>query len=231
MINAEQIKLSNPKWPDILCQVCKSVGFPDLKQSVVTELKDRLSSEIEQIVVEFPYRDFDFSSTYSLFYTKKHRRVSRESLRIHFFGKKIQQSNYFGFMTFRPNVVEQRGRSHISPKAICHKPPVHIVAGNTISHLFGQAFSVESFPWMAQETDIAVCAHVVVWSIINYFASKYSRYRAFSIAEIASEVPGYIGRTIPSEGLNLLQISALLTKAGFSPLLLKKDQAKPQLFF
>jgi len=80
MINAEQIKLSNPKWPDILCQVCKSVGFSDLNQSVVIELKDRLSSEIEQIIVEFPYRDFDFSSTYSLFYTKKHRRVSRVNI-------------------------------------------------------------------------------------------------------------------------------------------------------
>lgn len=134
-------------------------------------------------------------------------------------------------MTLRPSLVEQRGRSHISPKAIKKQDSIYIVTNNTTAHLFGQVFNVDSFPWMAQETDIAVCAHVAVWSIINYYAVKYSRYRSFSIAEIASEVPGYLGRTIPSEGLNLIQISTLLTKAGFYPLFLKKDPQNPEAFF
>jgi len=231
MINIELINLSDTSWPEKLYQACISVEFGKINKTIIEELKDRLSSEIHQIIVEFPYRDFDFSSTYSLFYTKKHRRICRESLRFHFFGEKIQQSNYFGFMTLRPSFVENRGRSHIHPKAISPLPNIHIVAGNATSHLLGKVLTVDSFPWMAQETDIAVCAHVAVWSIINYFANKYSRYKAFSIAEIATAVPGFLGRTIPSEGLNLIQISSLFTKAGFFPLLLKKDEKNPRSFF
>jgi hypothetical protein len=189
MINIELINLSDTTWPEKLFQACVSVGFGKINETIIEELKDRLSSDVHQIIVEFPYRDFDFSSTYSLFYTKKHRRICRESLRFHFFGEKIQQSNYFGFMTLRPSFVENRGRSHINPKAISPLPKIHIVAGNATSHLLGKVFTVDSFPWMAQETDIAVCAHVAVWSIINYFANKYSRYKAFSIAEIATAVP------------------------------------------
>lgn len=231
MINAGLIKLSDAGWPGELKQLCKNIGFGTLNPGIIDELKTRLSPDISQIVVEYPYRDFDFSSTYSMFYTKKHRRVSRESLRMHFFGNKIQQAGYYGFMTLRPSLVDQRGRSHISPKAVKKPEPVYIVTANSTAHLFGQPFTVESFPWMAQETDIAVCAHVAVWSIINYYAVKYSRYRSFSIAEIAAEVPGFLGRTIPSEGLNLLQISTLLTKAGFYPLFLKKNPQDPRPFF
>lgn len=231
MINAGLIKLSDANWPGDLSQLCENIGFGALNQGIIDELKARLSPEISQIMVEYPYRDIDFSSTYSMFYTKKHRRVSRESLRMHFFGNRIQQAGYYGFMTLRPSLVEQRGRSHIFPKAVKKPEPVYIVTVDSTAHLFGQPFTVESFPWMAQETDISVCAHVAVWSIINYYALKYSRYRSFSIAEIAAEVPGFLGRTIPSEGLNLLQISTLLTKAGFYPLFLKKDPSNPKPFF
>lgn len=231
VIDAALIDRSDKKWPDILVRACETIGFGRLNQKIIQELEARLSSNISQIIVEFPYRDFDFSSTYSMFYTKKHKRVSRESLRLHFFGDKIQQASYYGFMTLRPSLVEQRGRSHISPKAIKKPESIYIVTNTVTAHLFGQVLNVESFPWMAQETDIAVCAHVAVWSIINYYATKYPRYRNFSIAEIASEVPGYLGRTIPSEGLNLLQISTLLTKAGFYPLFLKKDSQNPEAFF
>lgn len=70
MITAELIDVTNKDWAETLPQVCESIGFVRMDENVVRELKNRLSSEISQIVVEFPYRDFDFSSTYSMFYTK-----------------------------------------------------------------------------------------------------------------------------------------------------------------
>lgn len=231
MIEAKIVKLSREDWPDEFVQACSALGFCVVNDHVVQELKARLSSRVEHMLIEYPYRDIDYSSTYSIFHTKKHRRVSRESLRVHFFGKKIKESDYYGFMTLRPSLVEQRGRSHISPSALQHESPLYIVTTNDTAHLYGHKLNVESFPWMAQETDISVCAHVAIWSVINYYACKYSRYRRFTIAELAQSVSGFFGRTVPSEGLNLLQISELLSSSGFFPLLLKKNLKSPYPFF
>jgi len=90
---------------------------------------------------------------------------------------------------------------------------------------------VDTFPWMAQDTDIAICAHVAVWSVANYFALKYANYQSQPIARIADSTQQYLGRKTPSEGLNLFQVSDLLSKLGFFPLVLKKQSNQDKDFF
>ena len=51
---------------------------------LVAQLKDRLGLRCQKVLLERPYRDFDFSSVFSLFYVKKHFPPSRDCLRLHF---------------------------------------------------------------------------------------------------------------------------------------------------
>jgi len=95
----------------------------------------------------------------------------------------------------------------------------------------GSEMKVFSYPWMAQDTDISVCAHIAVWSIINYYAHRYPNYKISPIGEIADNTPQYLSRKTPSEGLNLLQVSELLSNSGFYPLVLKKRNNQDQDFF
>ena len=97
-------------------------------------------------------------------------------------------------------------------------------------HFMGDEYQVCTFPWMMQDTDVDVCAHVALWSLNTYFAHKLPYYRYFTIGEIALNTPSYLGRTIPSEGLNVLQMSDILLKMNFYPIVLFKDELKEQFF-
>jgi hypothetical protein len=90
------------------------------------------------------------------------------------------------------------------------------------AHILGMEFISSSFPWMSQETDIAVCAHTAVWSVMRYFSQKFNRYNQYTMDDIVQMTPQYIQRKTPSEGLNILQIAETFSKAGSHPLLLKK---------
>ena len=75
---------------------------------------------------------------------------------------------------------------------------------------------------MYQETDISVCAHVAVWSIIRYYGNKYNIYADKRMMDIVNETPNGIGRNIPSGGLILTQIAEIFKKNNFHPLIIQK---------
>lgn len=200
--------------------------------TLISELKIRIGIKTKLIVVEFPYRDFDFSSVYSLFYSKKHQSVSKECIRLHFFSKdELEEKYYIGHIVVRDSAVDSRGKAIFEPKYLSQVSKGFIVKSENKSHLMGKAFKIDSFLWMSQDTDIAVCAHVAIWSINNYYANKYSSYKLQSIGAISDIAPLYMGRKTPSGGLNLLQVSDMFSKLGFYPLVLQKNPQNPQDFF
>jgi len=199
---------------------------------LIDELKTRLGMQVVSVLIEYPYRDFDFSSVYTAFYTKKHQAVSRDCARLHFFNNDdIEQKSYIGNIVVRDSSVDSRGKGSIAPSYLIANKNSYILKATIKSHILGMPLAVNTFPWMAQDTDIAVCAHVAVWSVVNYFALKYPNYQSQSIAYIAENTQQYLGRKTPSDGLNLLQVSDLLSKLGFFPLVLKKQSNQDNDFY
>ena len=49
-------------------------------QDLITQLKTRIGTRCGLIVLEHPYRDYDASSVFALFYAKKHVPPSRDCL-------------------------------------------------------------------------------------------------------------------------------------------------------
>ncbi|WP_027390058.1 hypothetical protein [Chrysiogenes arsenatis] len=196
---------------------------------LVSQLTERIATTCKAIVLEHPYRDYDFSSVFSEFYAKKHRMPARDCMRLHLFAD-TNFNEYIGFCVVRDSSVDSCGRAIIDPAALMTVDNAHIITSCYKSHLLGNVFECNSIPWMAQDTDIAVCAHVAAWSIINYYASKYPHYQQRSIGEIAEQVIPYLGRKTPSEGLNLFQISELFSANRFYPLILKRQSPQDNDF-
>jgi len=153
--------------------------FPNANhEHLIGQLQARLGVKAKQVIIEFPYRDFDFSSVYSIFYSKKHQAVSKDCIRLHFFSDdEIEQNSYIGNIVVRDSAHDSRGRVLLSPNFISDTNQCYIVKVESKSHLMGELFITNTFPSMSQDTDIAVCAHVAVWSINTFFANKYPNYK------------------------------------------------------
>jgi hypothetical protein len=131
----------------------------------------------------------------------------------------------------RPSLMgDSRGRAHFHPQILAPAGSFLIVSDKFNAHLYGDRYPISSFPWMAQETDISICAHSAAWSIVRYFSGKYNYYKERSLSEIVDLAPPFINRKTPSEGLNLLQISTVLSEAGFHPLFLNSKTHKETSF-
>jgi hypothetical protein len=232
MIDFKFLEVKNLDVYNKLYEILMSI-FPYANHKIlINELKQRIQRQAKLIIVEYPYKDFDFSSVYSIFYSKKHQTISKDCIRLHFFSSnEIKDKFYIGNIVVRDSVIDSRGKALFSPKYLYNGSQAYIVTTTLKSHIMGGEFKIDTIPWMSQDTDIAICAHVAIWSINNYFAFKYPHYSLKSIAEISQITPMYIGRKTPSNGLNLLQISDIFAKLGFYPLVLRKDINNPKEFY
>ena len=226
MIDYNIVDITKLKDYDLLISAINNPLY--INKVLVDELKDRIGLKCKRIIIESIYRDFDFSSIYSSFYSKKHRLLPKECYRIHFFtNADTSPDSYGGFMVLRPSTIEDsRGRSHIMPELLVNANKSFIMLAPSKSHILGTKYEVKAFPWMAQETDISRCAHSATWSIVRYFSEKYSHYKQRSINDIVEMTPLFLNRKTPSEGLTLSQLSEVFSAAGFHPLILRKGKDK-----
>lgn len=198
-----------------------------LHEKAINELKSRIGTNCDKVIIEFPYYDGDYLSTYYSFYSMKHREYSKKCYRLHFTNK----GEYQGYITLRPTVYYTKvGKSYLSPKLLI-KNKAFVTLSDFEINLAGSELSIGAFPWMYQETDISVCAHVAVWSVIRYYGNKYKNYADVRMSDIIEMTPEYIDRKIPSRGLNILQIPEILKQFGFSPLLIQKNSNNPDEFY
>ena len=189
------------------------------------DMLNNLKQYFNSILIEYPYRDIEFSSVYSIYYSKKFKNIDKNAMRLHFFKKNI----YGGYVIITDSPMESIGRGVFNINIIAPKGFYVLEIDQKVNFL-GEKYKTPSFPWMMQDTDVDVCAHVALWSLNTYFANKFPYYKYFTIGEIATFTPNYIGRNIPSEGLNILQISDLMIKMGYYPVVLFKDELKEDFY-
>lgn len=193
----------------------------------IEEIKNRIGIKCSDLVIEYPYYDKDYLSTYYSYYSRLFKNLKKESYRIHLFNR----NDYLGYITLRPTINYTKiGKSYISPKALLNNG-AHILTSNFKVNIIGNKVEIKAFPWMYQETDISVCAHVAAWAIIRYYGNKYSIYSDKRMMDIVNYTPNGIGRNIPSKGLALTQIAEILRKNGFHPLILEKRKDDKGEFF
>lgn len=200
---------------------------------VVKMLKCNVGTICKRIVIDYPYYDRDFLSTYYIFYAKKFRDYSKKCYRLILIGDDMKVDNgdigqkLIGYITLRPTHKGSKiGKSYIDPEYLLDKPS-HIMLEKFKMHFDGTEVTIDAFPWMQQESDVSICAHTALWSVIRY-ARKFRQYPVLSMAEVIDKVECDT-RKIPSVGLTVQQISNVLLKCGFSPIVRKeKDKDRWQ---
>ena len=58
-----------------------------------------------------------------------------------------------------------------------------------LKSIYGDLKTISASPWMNQQCDFSVCAHVAVWSIVKYYSNEYSEYRDIDIGELVDFIP------------------------------------------
>lgn len=238
----ELVEIGKPDDFDALIQLLDDAYDPT---AVASTLKGKISPRCRCVLVEQPYVDKDYRSTYYNFYAKKGYRYDSSCARLHFFedpidlgpglllrskGRELAE-NYFGYMVLRPTRLATIGRSVLSPALVdgfhgCVIDGVHRV------HLLGQRLKVKGFPYMSQHTDISVCAHVACWAILRHYSERYSQYAeclTYDVTRMAHEFDP--GGLLPSKGLRLEHAERIFAAAGTYPMVIAKGATNPGLFY
>jgi hypothetical protein len=186
-------------------------------------------------VIEFRYLDPDYRSEHSRFYSTTFRRYPSVAHRIHFFSEPPPETwrdpvraldfseleaSYLGFVVLRPLAGARVGRAALAPPSDLGD---HLTCATTERvNVFGIPMRVRSAPFMAQDAQLGVCAHMTLWVAAQHHHLAYGRERrtAGDIAELIPTDLG-LGRPAPSSGLTVDQLAAGCRALGLPPLVYK----------
>lgn len=202
--------------------------------------RTNLTSDVGGVLVEYPYVDKDYRSTFYNYYSKKGAPYSPHSARLHLFKKgwtmlgepirlafngeelspeKEIGDGYLGFIVVRPTKIQTIGRSLLSPYALKN------VKGRLIEHkhkchVMGYRAHVKGFPYMQQHSDIAVCAHTACWAVLRHYSERYSLYPEVLVHDISHKGGEFVsGGLLPSLGLTARDAERIFAAFGTFPLL------------
>lgn len=240
------------KWIGIKCKA----DYQKLEEALVSDeyglrpviekLQLRLNDSVKGILVEHPYVDKDYRSTYYHYYAKKGALYNPNCARIHFFvagwslntapfslldpagnpaGDSITEG-YLGFMVLRPTRVYTIGRTVISPSAI-QDMSGRVIESSHKTHVLGHKLSVSGFPFMQQHGDIAVCSHTACWAILRHYSERYSVYAEVLLHDIAKLGREFNpGGLLPSLGISFVDAERIFAQLGTFPLFVPRPSDK-----
>src|SRR5258708_5417367 len=236
------IEISGPQDFDKLKDVLESKFSPE---TVASRLKEKVNPRCRGLLVEYPYVDKDYRSTYYNFYAKKGRKYDSFCARLHFFDDGVKLSTglelqdregklgekYFGYMVLRPTYISTIGRSLLSPSLINGFHGLLIESTQTV-HILGHRLSVKGFPYMSQHTDVSVCAHVACWAILRHYSERFPRYAEFLTHDVTRMAYSFDpGGLLPSKGLQVSHAERVFAAAGAYPIVVVKNSADQSLFY
>ena len=128
---------------------------------------------------------------------------------------------FLGTMVIRPSynhLTEYTlGRTLLNPYKL-KKPFRYIRTAKYKVTICGQTYLIEAFPFSNQHGDVLRCAETSVWSLMEYYGTRYENYRVVLPSTISHWASKELQkRSLPSDGLTYSQISSLLKTFNFEP--------------
>ena len=121
-------------------------------------------------------------------------------------------------------------RLHLSPQLLLNESAFLMLSSFKVN-LYGRQYHVSAFPWMSQQRDFSMCAHIATWSILKFMSNEHSGYRDVDIGEVIESVPEQVNRKLPSHGLTLYQMTEIFKKHGITPVIVQKEKNKEEEFY
>jgi hypothetical protein len=193
-----------------------------------------------KIIIEPNYFDRDYLSEVSAFYCLSAKGYPNVCQRLHFFSNEqvtrdnfaaavgggideiaLLQDNYLGFIVIRPISNSPFGRTVVAwyPDQTPDIPRVTESSRKYTCHLAGIELEVVGLAWQQQDTGVAACATIGIWSMLHSsaFDAQHSIPTTSMITEAAHSSALVGHRTFPSYSLTYDQIQHAITQLGFSP--------------
>lgn len=187
------------------------------------------------VVEEADYTDRDYLEDFAHYYVRSFRPYKRRCRRLHFFSRVFSseqflswivatesvedlQKCYLGFVVIRPLPEAIIGRTVLATYGDDGGRRHYPVTLQYASNLFGTPLETKSLAFQEQDTVLAACATVALWSAFQQCARRFGTI-APSPAEItgAATTTDIRARTLPSKGLTLSQMSRAVQAVGLEP--------------
>ncbi len=193
--------------------------------------------DAKSFIVEDQYVDGDYLEDFASFYVSSFPPYGRYCKRIHFFnqaltqaevegvfsgddpkGSKVLVDSYVGFIVARPLPQAVVGRTVLRTYGEIEDKRCYPTIREYSPCLNGISLRVKSLAFEEQDTSVAACATVALWSAFHkthdLFGSQ--RPRPAAITRAANIVRSF-GRAVPSGGLNAMQMGEAIRAVGLEP--------------
>lgn len=227
-----QVFLSENQWLDKVSfeKICKRYEFPSRNITIV----------VEHYYIDPVYRD-----AYYNFWSKAHFNWPRYCKRLFLFhdahdcGEFLNNdcydqlnSDFLGTIVVRPSYSDATdhtfGRTLLNPYKmvlvtkdgeVTH-PYKYLETAKYKFHLLGNIYTTRAFPFLSQDGVVMKCAETSVCVLCDYFSTLLARYGEVLPSHIQAKLKERLPeRILPSHGLYCNDISFLLGKFGFSPMI------------
>jgi hypothetical protein len=194
-------------------------------------------------IIEKKYIDKDFIIDFSNFYSRSFDIDLKVTTRIHFFKEEISIDRfnslienytetefdefnklYLGFVIVRP-ITDFKGNPCLG-RTLIETYPREPSGENVEEHrfyltqnynvsLFGLPLSIETLPFLPQDTAVGACATSACWVSLHPLHALFGiqRHSPYEITELAVTFPN-LGRNFPSTGLSVLQMKGQFNSLG-----------------
>ena len=218
--------------------------LPDTAQSQYIN-KYLIGLRASSVIVEPCYFDKDYLDEFSSFYARCSQGYKNVCQRVHLFGpetiskddfylaasndealqKKLNE-NYLGFVVLRPIPVAPFGRTVLAlyPDRDSSQPRITTPARLYKTHVAGVTLEIEGLAWQQQDTGVAACATVSLWTMFH--SSAYDEHHAIpTTADITKSARKFGSRPFPSVGLTLEQIMEAINQQNLNPIAVSGDKS------
>ncbi|TGM92719.1 hypothetical protein EHR02_07980 [Leptospira levettii] len=242
MINYRAGNIANTyELNQLITKICPHWNFSKESFEFINNRLNNLKQDLT-FAIEYPYVDSIYRDSYYEYFASKHIPYDRNSIRITLFSQEVNfeklvdgnseyiesfRSSFLGFIILRPTIDRPVARSVISPKALKNHNFEICLARYTIE-FFGQKLSVNGFPHISQDGEAITCAESSLWTLLEYYSSKYKDYNPITPSKLRKLIRSTTGRRmIPSNGLTIAEISYAISELGFTSLVYhNKDQSE-----
>ena len=184
-------------------------------------------------IAEYPYVEKFYRDNYYNFYSTKHSNYNRNTIRISFFDREVnddtfrkekiykkikEEKGFLGSITIRPTPPNIIGQSFLN-KRILKSSNFKICEAKYKFLINGVRFETFGFPHNSQNLEATRCAEVATCNIMNYLSNKYQEYQSILPSELRKITnKTFEIRQLPSDGLRINDISYALKELGLDSL-------------
>lgn len=191
--------------------------------------------EAKCIVLEKEYTDGDYLDDYANYYAKSHELYERKCVRLHFFstpwtavalGDALRQqvapsdlqASYLGFVVGRPLPEAIIGRTVLATYPPDNGRRHYPTTRKYTAHLLGTPLTVKSLAFQEQDTVLAACATVALWSAFQKTSELFNTAMPTPVEITRAANSGILSsRVFPSRGLGLPQMARAVQQLGLEP--------------